>query len=575
MTYIYHVLRDGPIGLWSFDSIPLTDSSGYGHDATYTGSPSTTRPIVAGGVSAQQLDSSDSILYDIDAIMSEGKESRAFSLEAWVKPKSGNTSIISRDNSGLFIDGLKLRFSLEFTDLVSIEYQHLKAGDVYHVVATYDGHSMMMYLNGQMVSSTELDDVNISGGFADTNANLKTNTDTILVIDTPSVYNFSLQNSAILRHYSYGSSYPEIVNLSLINGGKYYQFADAQASIYESSLFGKVDDWNLGLMTDTVSVIDGKLVNLQSDDTTTYLEGTWSYQYSVSSDDGTGTILNGSRISWEAVGGIVVEISTDDVTWTPVSSGDSIVGVKDLADGFNVSVRVTLPTGSTQSVVDYLSLVFYVSKDIRGSDEDLPAVFNNPLDVTLSESTYPPAGFSDNAGVDLPDGTGFTIGADTEFGGYYAVEMTVFFPSNSNSKTVLYVDTPSAQPSITTNGSGQWVSGNLTALYIDGVSVASTFSVEPGKWHHVLAVFAESEANVTVGNDLSGTDGYPMRVGYLALYSDPIDANMAEAIYDVWVGTPAIQIKESNVINVSEKTFTETGSPFRAYTFDWSITGAG
>src|SRR5882757_10025543 len=154
MTYIYYALKDGPIGLWSFDSIPLNDASGYGNKAT----PNTTRPIVAGGVSAQLIDSGDTINYPINSVMIQGRETRAFSLEARIKPQSGTAAVMARNNSGLFLDGLVLRFSAEFSSLVSVTFNHLKAGNVYHVVGVYDGQSLSLYLNGKVVASTEIDD---------------------------------------------------------------------------------------------------------------------------------------------------------------------------------------------------------------------------------------------------------------------------------------------------------------------------------------------------------------------------------------------------------------------------------
>jgi hypothetical protein len=573
MTYIYHVLRDGPVGLWSLDLAPFDDSSGYNNDASYSGSPTTTRPIVSGGVSAQLMNTGDSITYPIDTFMIENMESRAFSLEAWIKVKSGNTGIIKRDNSGLFVDGLTLQFSLEFDSVVTIEYEDLIAGEIYHVVGTYDGQSMILYVNGVAVATEEIDFTSVTGGIADTTSTLSTDTDSYLVVDTIAVYNYTLNATAVSRHYSFGTSYPEIVNLSLINGGKYYLLTDSHASVYDSVKFGIDDDWKIGLLSTGASVIDSELVNLQEDTTDNYIESTWTYQYSVDGDIGNGVTLNGSRITWLSIGAITVELSSDNVTWTPVSNGDQISGVVNLSSGYGIGVRVTLPSGSTQSIVSSLSLVFYTSKVIKGSDESLPATFNSPLTVTLSENEIEPASFNDNLGANVP--AGLSIPADTDFGGYFAVEMAVYITTSTVSKTVLYVNTASSQPSITSNGSGQWVFSNLTALYIDGVAVASPYSITTGQWHHVLAVFPESLAPVYVGNNVATTASYPMRLGYLALYSDTITSTMATAIYDMWVGVAAIQLEDSDTIQISEHSFTETTSPFRAYTFDWSITGAG
>lgn len=572
MTYVYSVLRDGPIGLWSFDSLPLNDSTGYGNNATYSGTPQTTRPIVAGGVAAQYLSSDDTINYPISSIMIAGRETRAFSLETWIKPQSGTAAILARDNSGLFLDGLVLRFSMEFSTLQTIEYDHLNAGDIYHVVAVYDGKSMVMYVNGSMVAGAEIDDSEILAGIADTTSLMKTTMTSTMVMDTPAVYNYGLDYVRVGRHYNFGVNYPEVVNLSANNEGKYYLFSDAYSSVYDTVSFGDTDDWNDGIFTGNVASVDNKLVNLFDETAGEWLTGTWTYQYSVASDEGAGITLNGSRITWDALDTVTVEVSTDDATWTPVTNGSSIVGTQSLSSGWAIAVRVTIPTTTDhQSFVDNLKIVLYTDKAIKGSDESLLASFNAPLAVTLSDRVYPPASFNDNAGVVLPASNGISIPADTDFDPYSVVEMTVKFDTSTASKTVLAL----GSASITSNGSGQWAFTGLTALYVDGVSVTSPFSIQAGKWHHVLAVFSPTTNTVYIGNSSAGSAGYPMRVGYVALYADTISSTTAQAIYDTWVGKAAVQVTDENTSNITEHVFSSTSSPFRGYAYDWSITGAG
>lgn len=572
MTYIYHVLKDGPIGLWSFDSTPLNDSSGYGNTATYTGSPTTTRPIVAGGVAAQHVDSGDTINYPISSVMIQGRETRAFSLEAWIKPQSGTAAIIARNNSGLFLDGLVLRFSMQFSTLVSITYNHLDAGEIYHVAAVYDGNSMNLYVNGTSVASTDIDDSVIATGIADTTTNMKTTMTTSMVMDTPAVYNYAIDYVRVARHYNLGIDYPEIVNLSTINGGKYYLFSDEFSYVYDTLEFGNTDDWNSGIFTGNVAAVDGNLVNLYDETATQWLTGTWTYQYSVDSDVGSGITINGSRISWDSTDTITVEYSTDDTTWTAATNGGSIVGTQSLSSGYAIAVRVTVPTTSTaQAVVNNLKIVFYTNKNIKGSDESLLASFVAPLSVTLAEESYPPAAFNDNAGVLLPTGNGVSIPADTDFDPYYAVEMTVKVDTSTASKTILSV----GSASITSNGSGQWTFTGLTALYVDGVSVSSPYTFDTGRWHHIIAVFAGTTSPVYIGNNSGGSSSYPMRLGYVALYAATLTASQVDAIYDTWVGTAAIQIADESTSNIVEHSYSETSSPFRAYSYNWAITGAG
>jgi hypothetical protein len=557
MTYIYRALKEGPSGLWSLDGLPLNDSSGYGKDASYTGSPVTTRPIVAGGHAAQFLDSGDTVTYPINSLMIASREHRSFSLEAWIKPSAtGAHKIIARNNSGLFIDDLNLRMTMDFGGtIVSAEYPKLRAGNVYHVVGVYDVAGISLFVNGVEVAGVDIEDATRSLGIAATDVILTSSTTGTLVLDSVAVYSYALSESAVSAHYEYGSNYPEVVNLSTINGGTYYEFTDEHVGLYRKSKFPEVNDWEGGLAEGSVAVVDSSLVNLYDVTTDQYQTGTWTFQESFEIE--AGTVLVASRITWSSPAAITVEKSEDGgTTWTPLSNGGQIVTNRDLSvEGYSVSIRVTIPASAEQISVDELVTSFYKSLDVRGSDEDLPATVRDPASATVAESSFPAASFNDNAGINLAGASGgLSIPGDTEFGGYFAVEMTVKLYANSANATILWVDTALTQPQITTDASGQWVFSNLTALYVDGVAVTSPAAITPGIWHHVLAVFPESLATVYVGNNVAGTAAHAMRIGHLATYSETVSASDAVAIYNAWTGAPAAQIAEEQVGNIAEKT---------------------
>lgn len=560
MTYIYRVLREAPSGLWSMDATPVVDSSGYNRHASFTGSPTTTRPIVAGGIASQLLDSGDSVTYPVSNIAVSGRESRSFSLEAWVKPQTGNHKVLARDNSGLFIDGFKLRMSLDFGGtLVSAEYKGIRPGNVYHVVGVYDSTGISLFLNGVKVAGVDIPDETRALGIADTATTLSSSTDTSIVLDSLATYFYPLSYEDVRSHYQQGADYPEVINLSTLNGGKYYEFTDGHVSTYRKSSFPETDAWAEGLFEGTVSVVDDSLVNMYDVATDMYQTGTWTIQESF--EVAAGVVLVASRITWNADANITVEKSEDGgTTWTALSNGGQIVSNKSLdIEGYSASIRVTIPASAEQISVSDLTTAFYTSLDAKGSDEDLPAVVRDPASATVAETGFPAAQFNDNAGINLAGASGgLSIAADdAEFGGYFAVEMTVKLSENSANATVLWVDTASAQPQIVTDAGGQWTFANLTALYVDGVSVTSPAAIAPGVWHHVIALFPESLAAIYVGNNVAGTASHAMRIGHLATYSDPVGESDAVAIYKAWTGAPAIQIAEAQVVNVSEKSAEE------------------
>jgi hypothetical protein len=531
------------------DSQPIKDSSGYGKDATFTGTPRTTRPIVAKGIAAQLLDTGDSISYPIDNIMIKNREARSFTLEAWVKPSYGNTKILARDNSGLFIDGLKLRFSIDMGNVYSVEYKNLKVGDIYHVVAIYDVKGIYLFLNGVKVAGM---DITTPAVFDDTIATLSSSTNSNLVLDSVATYPYALPASVIASHYTLGTSYPSVTNLSKNNGGNHYDFVDSSVSVYVKTAFPDTRAWTTGISDPTLGIVSNELVNLYSDTDGEFQAGTWTYQESFEIDAGT-TIVN-SRILWDASDDITAEKSEDGgVTWTALTNGGQIVYDKSLTSGYSVSIRLGIPVSAEQISVEYLSVAFYSSLNIKGADEDLPATAMNPTATFVAEKHYPAASFNDRSGISLSSGSaGLSIPRDDVFGGYFAIEMTIRVDSGANSATILYVDTASSQPTVSTDATGKWTFSNLTALYVDGVSISSGTTVAPGEWHHVLAVFAESLAAVYIGNNKTATAGYPMRIGHLATYSDPVSSTDAQFIYNAWVGAPSVGINDESLVTLTD-----------------------
>jgi hypothetical protein len=583
MTYIYSILRDNPIGAWSLDALTgsvFTDSSGYDNDASKTGTLYTDRPIVSGGVSSQLISGSATISYPISTVMIEDRESKAFTLEAWIKPQTYTASmapIIARDNSGLFVDGVSIKFIVDMSTTYTVSYDYFKPGNVYHVIGIYDINSIRLFINSVEVDSTEI----VSDTFTDTTTTLTTAASSgyTFVVNDYGVYNYALSNSIISRHYNSGTTFADIVNITAVNGAKYYRYYDDLAYVYYTTTFDTDAEWNAGLFTGYVKSVDDTLINLFSDTTSYWESGTWSYHVPFEADSGIS--INGSKIVFDYTGDVLVEYSTDGVVFSTVSSGDHMIITQSLTNPYALEIRVTFSSG-TESSVSNLKTVFYTSKSVKGSDEDVPGTLINPLAISggvtarLSETAYNPSSFNDNDGIYLPSGTeaGLKMVADADFL-YAAIEMSLFLSSVPSSKTLLYVNTVSSQPQITTNGSSQIIFSNLAALYVDGVSVSSPYSISTGQWHHVVAVFTATASDVYIGNNVAASAGLPMRLSYTSLYADVLSASQVAAIYDAWVGLTPAQIQETNVSNINEYVYASTGQAFTAYDYDWSITGAG
>lgn len=565
MTYVYHILRDNPIGVYPLDG-NANDASGFDRDGATTGTPTADRPLAARGISSSYLDAAG-FTYPIADVMMVTKHQKSFSLEAWVKPHNatGLGNILARDSSGLFIDEGFLFFQVRSPSaIVRVMYPWLETGKTAHIVGVYDTNDLYLYVNGEVVGSTPVDDSVKTLGFTDTSANLVTNTSGTfkMSVDTVAVYNYTLSERTIRSHYSVGTSYPGIVNISGGNGGHIYQMSADNAYLKMSLDIDSDEEWadanHLNLRS-----VNGQLTNLTDPTTGLYADGVW--EKSIALTDETGILLEGSSLTWEASFGVVVQVALNESAYTTIANGGQPFAGLDITNAQTLKVKITMPGGSDTSYVRALYFRAYYSKVTKGTDVDVPMVITSAANIDLDIFNTNPAEFHDKGGMKIAFPASVAVAADTNFGGYKAVEFTVFLATAAISKTLFTSNAGGSTPSITTNGSGQWIPNNLVALVVDGVVISSATTITLNRWHHVIAIFAEQNAALTFLN------GVNSRLGYLATYPSGmfnLDTAGAQNIYKNWVGAASLQLIEDDAIAISE-----VGA--KGYSFDWSIQPAG
>lgn len=571
MTYLYRALEDAPVGIWPFDT-GLSDESGFDKDAVVTvGALTPNRPIVSMGIQSYQWSGTDKLTMPIDNIMKDGKP---FSLEVWYKPDviSGTATIFARNNSGIFASGSELRFTMDFPTPVTAKFDKVEAGNIYHIVAVYDGNDAYMYVNHSNVVTVPV----VQGSvFNDTATVLRIEAagGAAFTIDTPAVYNYALSERTVRAHYLRGIYWTGVSDISARNGGNVYRIWDGTTNLKHKVVIDSDEGWRSGGFTGSATSINDTLTQQYNTTEATYVAGEWLYSYLFPDEALT---VAGARISWDSnVTNLDVDVSIDGgVNYYPVTNGGEAFGSQSLADEFEVIVRITLPEGATQTNVYSLTLAVYKTKDITGTNVVLPAVVSDAPNVSVAEFDYEPASFNNNAGVRLKStNSRLSIVADAEFGAYRAVEMVVYMDTLPTSGTIL----AAGSATITANGSGQWVASGMTSLFINGVAanLASPISMNAISPYHIIAVFPSHAGTLYIGNNAAGTAGYLMRVGYLSTYYKVLTSQDAASIYGAWVGQAAIRLIEPNEVSISEHHFDGGTIPFRGYSLVWSISAAG
>jgi hypothetical protein len=215
-TYATTILADKPVGYWrlgeSSGSVAV-DQTG-AHNGTYVNAP------VLGQPGALANDTNTAVKFDgVSSHVSLGDtldfpNTAAFSLETWVNPSLLDGTVrrvISKDNSS---DGFLLGVSSSTTAFVryaggSFDQTPnagvLPTGVWSHIVATYDGATMRVFINGVQVSSLA------SSRLLSNNTNSLTFADRASggrafngVLDEVAIYNVALSPAQIQAHFTAG-----------------------------------------------------------------------------------------------------------------------------------------------------------------------------------------------------------------------------------------------------------------------------------------------------------------------------------------------------------------------------------
>lgn len=175
-TYREVVLEDGPVAYWRFEETSGTtaaDETGNGNDGTHVGdvTPGVAGQIQEGGSGASYSGSMDwTSVGDVAALEFSG--TAPFTLEAWVIRDDvtavQDRAILSKLSDGdvdpakwelsSIADGSAIRFYVARDDSVAEDAAQsgyvYAAGTSYHVVGTYDGATLRLYVNAALIAST-------------------------------------------------------------------------------------------------------------------------------------------------------------------------------------------------------------------------------------------------------------------------------------------------------------------------------------------------------------------------------------------------------------------------------------
>jgi hypothetical protein len=162
------VLADAPAAYWRLDNrtCNAADAAGHNNGAIAFGQPESAAALIAGSDRAIHLDGdNDQIVFSDSPSL---RTTRAISIEAWVRPDDAPSSpyaawqLVSKWRTALLLlrGGPKPKFAFALYDTSTSSYApgvvgttRVKPRTAYHVVGTYDGSNIRLYVNGSLAGT--------------------------------------------------------------------------------------------------------------------------------------------------------------------------------------------------------------------------------------------------------------------------------------------------------------------------------------------------------------------------------------------------------------------------------------
>lgn len=499
-----------------------------------------------------------------------------FSLECWSKFITNSTIgslVMSHASSvdGLYFDGDNIRFRVDLDDgsNVAVNWATPDFTKAYHIVGTYSGNKISLYVDGDLKGTANLPDGAVLANKA-SNILYAGFTEPQFLFEAPAVYERELSAAQVAQHYAAGRQNRLAADAAGAFGGRIFRFSDAERDIYVKNDIdfpteGRADNAIAGTYLQPV---------YGSDD----LSQAGTYTISVPVADllgGSPPNVQGMKLEWTGDGNFVVEYSLNNgSSWSTAVNGAVQASTLNMAPTVTPIIRITFAAGRAKGldVVRSFEITTYKNLTVRATnDVERTMLFNS---TTTSSSSW-----SEPIEMDDASGTSFTASnyailqesVDTDKTNVGSIEFWIKLSAVGggyilDSRGV----TPSDTSYIWTGATGllAWPA-QFSAVYVNGSAVSNgVFAPSPNRWYHIVGVYATPHnAKISFSPAVSGFTNY---INLINTYEAQLTATQVAILYNSYNRLPSLAGTDPNTLTV-----TETAPAAKAYVNDWSIQGAG
>jgi hypothetical protein len=220
LSYAATVLSDGPIAYWRLDDTTTAtakDYSGNGYDGSYQGGVTLEVPgaIADDPDTAVQFDGNTGKMVANLPTRFEFAGTAAYSIEVWAKPTSSSAGMgilgksvytsATSGYSGWYVAYTSNGYLDNWRNNDEAGNPQSATGTFMHVVATYDGTTLYVYLNGQPFANAATTTTLATTGAPLTAGSVANWGNFTGVLDEIAIYDKALSQARIAAHYARGT----------------------------------------------------------------------------------------------------------------------------------------------------------------------------------------------------------------------------------------------------------------------------------------------------------------------------------------------------------------------------------
>jgi hypothetical protein len=462
-----------------------------------------------------------------------------FSFEVFIYPfiNTNETALIPivgdlTNGVGIFYNNGNIVFKL---NQYSIEYTLPYKRKTYHIAAVYNKDSAMLYIDGQMVSSIDIND------FKFTNSNLSLlcgptqNTGNYFLVNGLAIYRYALTDTKIKNHYlSATSARPQDVYGPL--NGKSFEINDSNYMTDFVFRYPADKDWS-DIVVDgvdhntTKKTLSISKTDLSASSTVEIVDMIY-IPYSLTPTS--------SKIEWAGDNGVTVFTSTDGISFEPCENNSVIPQYTktSFSQSRKLYVKIVFASTDTSKYIpslEYLIIKMYAdNKEYSNNSQDF--LYPGDHNIGIGNRRYPITSRDSRNGVNVEAGSGFFINTSSQIN---TIE-TFYTPNSTSAGSIIN--------GVSWNSLGQITIGpNVLRFYVNGVSkildsnISTVF--EPGQIYHILIVL-----RTPISGEIEFNGSGPKALYQsMTLYEKQFNVSECLYNYSLYTGRQTVVVNDSGI----------------------------